>query len=344
MTTTIAEYSKTEAALSDLRTRYSDVVFNVTTGKGMDEAKKARAELRDYRVSLEKERVTIKAPALERCRQIDSEAKRITAELSALEDPIDATIKAEEQRKANEKAERERIERERVEAVNRRFQDMRAIPLGAMNCDADGIRALIDSSEAIDIESFPDDMRAAAQYEKRIVVTALRAALDARLQADEEAAKIAADRAELDRLRAEQEALRAEADRLAQAERDRVAAAERAAEEAARAEREAAELAERAERDADEAKQRAEREEADRIKRADLDRQQAEMAAERARLAKEKEAAAKAARDAEIANASLLSAAADAVTLLTREGYGDHLVTQKLAAAVKREPAQELAA
>ena len=82
----IVEYSKTQAVLGDLRQRYEGVVYPVTTAKGMIDARKGRAEIREWRTGLEKERVRIKAPALERARLIDSEAKRITAELSKLEE------------------------------------------------------------------------------------------------------------------------------------------------------------------------------------------------------------------------------------------------------------------
>jgi len=60
MNTQITEYSKTEAALSDLRTRYSGVVYEVSATKGMNDAKTARAELRNLRVDLEKKRKEIK--------------------------------------------------------------------------------------------------------------------------------------------------------------------------------------------------------------------------------------------------------------------------------------------
>jgi hypothetical protein len=53
----------------------------------MQDAIKARAELRTYRVELEKKRVEIKAPVLDRGRLIDAEAHRITVELLALEEP-----------------------------------------------------------------------------------------------------------------------------------------------------------------------------------------------------------------------------------------------------------------
>lgn len=94
--TSIAEYSKTAVALAELRERYKGVIFDVTTREGMQTAIKGRAELRSYRVALEKTRVEIKAPALKRAQEIDSEARRITAELLALETPIDDQIKADE--------------------------------------------------------------------------------------------------------------------------------------------------------------------------------------------------------------------------------------------------------
>ena len=98
-TSAITEYNATEAALTGLRARLKDARYEVTTTAGMDLARKDRRELRTLRTDLENKRVEIKAPALERCRQIDSEAKRITAELLLLEKPIDDQIKAEEARK-----------------------------------------------------------------------------------------------------------------------------------------------------------------------------------------------------------------------------------------------------
>lgn len=350
MTTSIAEYSATDAALAELRTKYATVVFDVTNGKGMEQAKKARAELREHRVSLEKERVRIKAPALERCRQIDSEAKRITAELEALEEPIDAQIKKEEQRKELEKAAKEQAERERIAAINARFDAIKALPLRAVDATAEQIEAVIAEAEVIDPASFPSELQAAAQYEQRLAINALRAALDARLSADEEAARIKAEREELEQLRAEAAAVQAEKDRLAEEERQRIAAEERRKEDQARAERDAIERVEREAREAEQARIDAERAEA--RKREDAEREaaqkklreeQAAAAAERARLDAAKKAAAKREREQAIANATLISAATEAVELLRANGFGDHITTQKLAAAITREPQKKAA-
>ena len=104
MTTAIQEYSATDAALSELASKYKGVLFDCSTADGMNTAIKGRAEIRNYRVVLEKMRKEIKEPALRRSQLIDSEARRITAELEALENPIDAQIKREQERKELERA------------------------------------------------------------------------------------------------------------------------------------------------------------------------------------------------------------------------------------------------
>lgn len=270
----IAEYHATELALADLRQRYAATVFDVTSGKGMEAAKKARAELRGYRVALEAKRVEIKAPALQRGRDIDTEAKRITTELTSIEDPIDQQIKAEENRKANEKAEAERIERERIDAINARFDALKALPLQANACTVDMVRELIAEAEAFDPATFPDDMLAAAKYERNLALNALRATLDRAEQAER-------DRAELEQLRAEQAAMQAERDRLAQEEADRKAEADRQQaerEQAARDERIRAEAAEQAQRDADERLAQAERDKVEALRKAEQEREDAVVA------------------------------------------------------------------
>lgn len=109
----VVAYSRTEAALADLRARYQDAKFDLTTTKGDKAARAARQELVTLRTDLEKRRKQFKAPALEFGRMIDAEAKRITEAIQGLEDPIDAQIKADEARREAERQERERIEQAR---------------------------------------------------------------------------------------------------------------------------------------------------------------------------------------------------------------------------------------
>lgn len=139
----VAEYTQTEAALAELRQRYEGMTFDVTTTKGDKEARSARLELVKLRTNLESKRKEIKAPALAYCQLIDAEAKRITSEIVKLEEPIDQLIKAEESRKAAEKAEKERIERDRIAGIQSNILALTQWPQRAIGKSADDMKAML---------------------------------------------------------------------------------------------------------------------------------------------------------------------------------------------------------
>lgn len=311
MTTAIVEYSKTEAALADLAQRFKDVVFDVRTTQGMTLARKGRAEIRDYRVALEKLRVEIKAPALERCRLIDAEAKRITTELLMLEAPIDTVIKLEETRKEKERLERERIERERVERIQAEIDAFGDAPIAMLGKPSTEIATAIENAEKLEIgESFAE-LKDRAQTAKEAALMRLRKLHSSAVEREAEEARLNAEREELARLKAEQaERERAEQARIieerrkrneeenaarAKLEADQRAARERieAEERASRLAREAADRQAREAREAEERKAAAERAEADRIAR---EKREAEEREARQRQAEE-DARLKAERD-----------------------------------------------
>ena len=209
ITTEIAEYNATAAALSELSSKYEKVVFPVETPKGMKDALAARKELRDIRVGLEKMRKEIKEPALKRCQLIDSEAKEITARLTALEDPIDAQIKAEEKRKDEEKAERERVERERVAEIRAIIDGIKSLPLASTNDSAAVIQANIIDLDDLLVNDTYAEFKDEVQAAKDGALTALRTLYTATVAREAEAARLKAEREELDRQRAEIERMRA---------------------------------------------------------------------------------------------------------------------------------------
>ena len=286
----IVEYSSTAAALAELRSRYA-APFDVATAKGMALAKEARAEVRGYRTALETLRKEIKAPALERCRLIDDEAKRITAELLKIEEPIDQQIKAEEQRREAEKAAKARAETARIAAIAARISGIRNRVSAVANQPAAAIRAEWTQVQALelapaDFEEFMPGAITALDETRAALTTVLleRVAYEeeqARLQAEREAeeARLKAEREELARLR--------EAEAARQAEQARIAAAARQVEDArlkAERERQEAELRiqrETQQRTEREARQAREAEEARiRQERETMDRQRAELNAQ----------------------------------------------------------------
>ncbi len=263
-TTAIAEYSPTAAALAQLRARLANVAYDVSTTKGMDIAKKDRAEVRGLRTALEAKRVELKAPALERSRLIDAEAKQLTAELVALEKPIDDQIKAEERRKEVEKAAREQAEREAAAAVQARLDEVRAVVVGmagkssaTIECQMNEVALFVPS-----LEEFGDRAGEAAQI-KAQTLAKLTEMRDAAKEHEAEQERLVAEREALARQRAEQEARdKAERQRIAaeqKAEADRLAAERKKFEQeqaAARAEAKKREDADRARRDEEDRKAR----------------------------------------------------------------------------------------
>lgn len=231
MTTEIVEYSKTEAALAELAQKYKGVLFDVTTAEGMKTARQGRAELKGYRTALEKTRVEIKAPALKRSQLIDTEARRITAALRDLEDPIDQQIIKEEDRKVAEKMAVVRAEEARVAAEEKAKKDAEEARMASERAEIARQQAALDLAK-----------REAAASEKARLDAIEAQERAARMRIEEEGRKARLEREEADRqarLAREAEERKAKEIRDAEetrlkAERDRLDAERRVAEEAAR--------------------------------------------------------------------------------------------------------------
>jgi len=284
----IAEYSATAAALADLNHRFKGVVFDVSKKEGMVDAVKARAELRGYYVSLEKMRKELKAPALERSRLIDHEAKILDAEIHALHDPIDETIKSEETRKEREREERLQAEANRKDEINAKIARIIEAPAKFAGKTSGEIRVALDQMRGIDVSTWAQEFEVKADEAKKNGVAALEQLLAGTEESEkakaEEEARIAREREELARLRAEQEQRsRQEQARIAEeirvrAEQEAMHRAKIEAEERASRERiEAAERIARQARDAEEAKLKAERDAEEKRIKQERDRVEAEQ-------------------------------------------------------------------
>jgi hypothetical protein len=234
-TTAIAEYKPTEAALAELKQLYGATVWDVGTPERLAGAKKARGEIRRWRLDLETERKRLKAPALDRCKAIDTEAKRITAELLELETPvaeaIDAIAKAKKEREeAAKRAEQERIEKARAE-----IDRIRAIPVDAVGDDSAALAFRIAELHTYENDTL-GEFAGVALSARNDALDKLRTMHKAAEDQEAEQARITAEREELEALKAQQ------------AERDQVEKQKRDQEENERREKLAAEERESRER------------------------------------------------------------------------------------------------
>ena len=242
----LVKYDVTEAAIAVTKARCADL--SADTPKGYEEVRLALAEIRGTRVAIEKRRVELKADALAFGRLVDSEAKRYTALLLEIEEPLSqkkhdvdyekARVKAaaEEARQA-EIAAKIRAEREAEEAKLRAAREADEARLATERKALEAERAALAEARAV-LEA----ARRAEEERQRAEGEALRVELKRKREADEAAAraerdaieqerrKVAAEREKAERIEFERQAkIKAEAEAVAKAERDRLAAAEQAA-------------------------------------------------------------------------------------------------------------------
>ena len=197
--TVLVTYSRTEAALAGLRERFTGAKFDLTTTKGDKAARSARQELVTLRTALEKKRLELKRPAIEFGKKIDAEAARITTEITALEAPIDAQIKADEKRREEEAAERKRIDDARKANHQANIAKIDAMLVGAEDKSAERLAKGVQLVDGLLIEGFEEFQAEAEETRVRVLLklkdlhskAAAReaAAAEAQRVADENAAR-----------------------------------------------------------------------------------------------------------------------------------------------------------
>lgn len=271
VTLAVAAINKVEAGLNLLRVSYEGVIFEVATTKGLDDAKAARAEIREPRYEVERIRKAAKAPLLAIGKRLDSEAARITAELEKIEGPIHAQIQIEEARKEAEKQARIDEEIRRVTLIQERIAELRGCQTLSPTSGAGLIMDHINDLERIQVDDSFAEFQQQAGDVKATALLKLWKLHVAAVEHQAEQERIKLERAELAKLRAEAE------------ERERVAKALRDYEESiAQAQR-------NAEREEEIARARVHAEEL-RQAREVLDAENKRLADDRAKLAAEQEA------------------------------------------------------
>jgi len=233
----LVEFDAVAAGLADLKARFGNVIYDVGTTAGMAAAKAARLEIRGPRYAVDKVLKATKEPLNAIKKELDDRAGQITAALLEIETPIHEQIKAEEDRKDAEKAERERVAAAQKLVIDNAMTWIRNHAVQAVGKSAADIKELVTSLETMEVtlETFAD--RAGEAEQCRLMTLEVLNGLHAAVSAQEEAAaKVEAERIRLER---ERLALAAEAK----------ATAEKAAAEAT-----AAEAAAKAVRDAEQAK------------------------------------------------------------------------------------------
>jgi len=239
VTKAIVEYDITNAAIAQMESIYMGLT--ITDLEDKDEFKAvhdARMVVKGHRVSVDKKRKELKKDALEWCRNVEDEAKRITGLL----EPIETHLQAEENKVVLEqrRIEAEEAEKERKKR-DKRFDDLSAVGVSmpimeiAVLTD-DEFQCLLDDKTFEFNEAQREKAEAEAAEKKRLAQEAAdRKAESERLEKErvaqdaerERLEKIAADLAAADKARqAELDARQADIDaqtKAIQDEKDRIA-------------------------------------------------------------------------------------------------------------------------
>jgi chromosome segregation ATPase len=227
------QYDLTQERLSQLAVEYDPKNIPEAKEKGDDAYQVVHEKtmaITKVRTNIEKVRKTLKADALAWGRKVDGEAKRLTAEVEALEAPW-RKIKTdldEAEAKAEEAA--RLAEQERMEVIEGRIAAIRALAEGLLGADSATIQERLDwfTDAVIDEANYGEYVEAATITGNTIKET-LQAALTERLAFEQQQAdlnaqqeKLAEERKALDEEKAAQKA--AEAAEKARKEKEEKAA------------------------------------------------------------------------------------------------------------------------
>jgi len=334
-----AEHEKALVAL----VAQSATITLIKNAAARDQCHRALMTIRDARVNLQKVGKDARDDATKFSKAVIAEENRLIALISPEETRLQEIRDAWDEAREAEKQAKLQAEARRVAIIRARIEEIRMAP-GA--CPGKTSAELIEHAEdlarqPITLELF-EELAGEAEVVRETAVEQLRLMAKLAFDREEEKARIAAERAELEKLRSEQE------------ERDRVSAAARAKqEEADRLLRAEEERLSRERRDAEEAARRVALDKADAIMRAEREAHEARMAEERAALQRQQDEAAAEQRrrqkeiDAEQAAARAeLQREQDALAAKRREEADAAAEKQRaadLAAAKKLREAQERA-
>ena len=160
----------------------------------MAQAVAHRAAWREPRIAVEKYRKAAKAPVIALGKDIDARAAWLTEQLLLGETPVHEQIKAEEARKAQEKADREAAEFGRVLAMQEAVGEIAMLAM-VNGMPSATIAARLESLRAATLDpTIYQEMMPQAEAARTAAVAKLEQALKAAQWDEAEAARKAADR------------------------------------------------------------------------------------------------------------------------------------------------------
>lgn len=247
----LVKYSVSDEAIAELREEYSGL--SVATKEGYEAVRLGIGKLRTLRSEIEKRRVELKADALSWGRKVDSEAKRLTEMLLAIEEPLKAKKQIVDDEKDRIKREKElaekraieekiKAEREAEEARLKAIREAEEAKIREERAKLEAERKRIEEAQRIERERVEAEQRKIeeARRAEQEKIDARNREITEQQRKEREAIeaerkKVADEKARVEREEFERQAkIKAEAEAKEKAERERVAAEEAKVKEAER--------------------------------------------------------------------------------------------------------------
>ncbi len=157
--------AETLAGLTELKDSLEGVVFDCSTKDGLKQANAAKRQCTSLRTALDKRRKELKDPLLKAGKALDAEAKKITAMIKEIEQPIADQIEVEKQRQADAKI-------DRVAEAQGVIDKMKAALTDGIMGELADVEAAIELVDAIDCDKLYE-LRLEAMKTKQTVLTKL---------------------------------------------------------------------------------------------------------------------------------------------------------------------------
>jgi hypothetical protein len=207
VTKSIAEINAVDSTIADLESKYRGVVFAVDTAEGMDEARKARAAIREPRYALQNIEKGVKAALNGLKTSVGEQIGPYITRIEAIEDPVHLQIKGQEEREEATRKAKKEAEARRIAAIEERISDIRETVTLAAGKSSEQIQQFITELEAVAVDATFAEFQPRAETAKAATLVKLQAVHKAAVDLEAQQKKLEEERAVLARQQANEQRL-----------------------------------------------------------------------------------------------------------------------------------------
>lgn len=204
--TSVVEYSALARGVALMRHRMQNIHYDLATVRGNKEARRDRALLVRARNLIDERRLALNADDRARIKARDDEAKRLIGLVRELEDPLDASITQDEERREAEREAKEQAEADRIAGLQARVDAIRQQGWNAVGKPPAEVLPILKWLEELVVDDSFAEFQTPAGRARDETLAKVKVLYLQGLAAEEKAKREAEERAAAERKEAEQRA------------------------------------------------------------------------------------------------------------------------------------------